>query len=117
MWLELPRHGYRNDVQIVLVDSCPGKIDLASIGSVGNNTAYAGGQFVFMNNGPDPTQWTTSTWSNIAQDLAFQVDGLVVPPPQATGVPAASTSLLIGLAGLTAMGLYQLTRSRQRTSS
>lgn len=85
-------------------------------GAVTNNTAYAGGQFVFLNNGPNPGQWTTSPWSAFSQDLAFQVDGLV--PPQATSVPAASTtSLLIGLVGLTAVGLYQLTRSRQRTSS
>ncbi len=79
------------------------------------NTAYAGGQFVFQNNTSDISQWTSSPWSTIAQDLAFQVDGLVTSP--ATGAPAASTtSLLIGLAGLTAIGLYQLARSRQRTS-
>jgi hypothetical protein len=86
-------------------------------GSVGNNTAYAGGQFVFLNNGPNPGQWTTSTWSNINQDLAFQVNGLTTAP-QATGVPAASTtSLLIGLVGLTAVGLYQLSRSRVKNAA
>jgi hypothetical protein len=80
-------------------------------GSVGNNTAYAGGQFVFLNNGPDPAKWTTTQWSSIAQDLAFRVDGLVVP------VPAASTtSLLIGFAGLIAVGSYRMARSRRRTS-
>ena len=82
-------------------------------GSVGNNTAYPGGQFVFLNNGPNPAQWTATAWSTIADDLAFQVDGLVSPVP----VPAASTtSLLIGLAGLTALALYQMNRSRQRAA-
>jgi hypothetical protein len=83
-------------------------------GSVGNNTAYAGGQFVYINNGPNPGQWTTATWSSISQDLAFQVNGLVVP---AASVPAASTtSLLIAFAGLIAVGLYLMARSRLRTS-
>ncbi|MCX6628319.1 MAG: hypothetical protein NTW28_11905 [Candidatus Solibacter sp.] len=84
-------------------------------GSVGNNTAYAGGTFVYLNNGPNPSEWTTNTWSTIAQDLAFQVDGLVLPsstPAQAA--PAASTiSLLIGFAALAAVGLFQLARQRQ----
>lgn len=83
-------------------------------GSVGNNTAYAGGQFVYMNNGPDPTQWTLTTWSIIAQDLAFAVDGLVVAAPvvsNAAGAPAASTvSLLIGFAALAGLGLFRLSR-------
>lgn len=82
-------------------------------GSVAN-TAYAGGQFVFLNNGPNPAQWTSSAWSTIASDLAFQVDGLVVAAP---AVPTTSTtSLLIGLAGLAVVGLYQMTRHRQQTS-
>lgn len=79
-------------------------------GSVGNNTAYPGGLFVFLNNGPNPAQWTTSTWSTIAQDLAFQVDGLVVPSNPAPAPAASTTSLLIGLAALTAVGLFQLSR-------
>jgi hypothetical protein len=37
-----------------------------------NNTAYSGGQFVFLNNGTDPSQWTSTAWSTIAQDLAFR---------------------------------------------
>jgi hypothetical protein len=41
-------------------------------GSVGNNTAYAGGQFVFLNNGTNTAAWTTSQWSFIAEDLAFR---------------------------------------------
>jgi hypothetical protein len=83
-------------------------------GAVTGNNAYAGGRFVFINNGPDPSRWTTSPWTRVNQDLAFQVDGLV---PPAAGAPAGSrTSLLIGLAGLIAMGPYQLNRSRRRTA-
>lgn len=48
-------------------------------GSVGNNTAYAGGQFVYMNNGTNTALWTTNAWSNIPQDLAFQVGFTAVP--------------------------------------
>lgn len=40
-------------------------------GSVGTNTAYAGGQFVFQNNGTNFNNLSTNTWSFIAQDLAF----------------------------------------------
>jgi hypothetical protein len=84
-------------------------------GAINDNTTYPGGQFVFQNNTADTSQWTSTSWSTFAEDLAFQVNGFT---PQATSVPAASTtSLLIGLAALTAMGLYQLTRSRQRNSS
>ncbi len=37
-------------------------------GPVGNNTAYAGGQFVYLNSGPNPAQRTTTAWStNIAR--------------------------------------------------
>jgi hypothetical protein len=83
-------------------------------GSVGNNTAYPTGQFYFLNNGPNPGQWTTSAWSTIAQDLAFQVDGLVLPVSNISSVPASSTtSLLIGLTALMGLGLFQMYRSRQ----
>ncbi|MBR0730661.1 autotransporter family protein [Bradyrhizobium japonicum] len=41
-------------------------------GALTNNTTYAGGQFVFFNNGTNFSQLSTGTWSNIAQDLAFQ---------------------------------------------
>ena len=50
-------------------------------GSV-TNTAYAGGEFVFINNGTNVSQWTTIRWSGIGEDLAFRLDGLApaVPP-------------------------------------
>ena len=36
-------------------------------GALTNNTGYAGGQFVYLNNGPLPAQWTTNIWSNIGR--------------------------------------------------
>ena len=83
-------------------------------GALTNNTGYAGGQFVYLNNGPLPAQWTTNVWSNIAEDLAFQVNGLVTSSVSASGAPAASTtSLLIGFAGLIGVGLFQMSRRRR----
>ncbi len=37
-------------------------------------TAYpgSGNSFVYINNGTDTTQWTTTNWSNIGMDLAFK---------------------------------------------
>jgi len=35
------------------------------------NSAYGGGNFVFINNGTNTAQWTTTNWSSIAEDLAF----------------------------------------------
>ncbi len=40
-------------------------------GSIGNNTAYAGGQFVFQNNGTNFNNLSTTSWIFINQDLAF----------------------------------------------
>jgi hypothetical protein len=63
-------------------------------GSIGNNTTYPDGQFVFINNAANPAQWTTNAWSSIAQDLAFSV----VLNGGGTGsvdVPALSGSMLV----------------------
>lgn len=43
-------------------------------GAVIPNTVYNGGQFVYLNNGADPTKWTSTAWSPIAQDLAFKAE-------------------------------------------
>lgn len=51
----------------------PGAGGACRYGSV-TNTAYSGGQFVFLNNGTDTAQWTSSSWSTIASDLAMQSD-------------------------------------------
>jgi len=86
-------------------------------GALTNDTTYPGGSFKFQNNGTVTSQWTSATWSTINEDLAFQVSGLI-PPSSISGpvqAPAASTtSLLIGLAALSAMGLFYLSRYRQR---
>ena len=81
-------------------------------GALTNNTTIPGGQFVFENNGPDPTQWTSNTWSVIAEDLAIQVIGLT--PPVVASVPADSpTSLLIGFAALIGIAMFWLARRRR----
>ncbi len=41
-------------------------------GAIITNTVYPGGQFFFLNNGADPSQWTTVSWSTISWDLAFK---------------------------------------------
>ncbi len=81
-------------------------------GSMRNNTAYAGGQFVFMNNGPDASRWITTAWSGISEDLAFRVVGLYAPPVAAvTAVPTLGEwgFLLLGLAAAGA-GAHRLRR-------
>lgn len=70
------------------------------------NTAYAGGQFVYINNGTDTTQWTGNAWSTIASDLAFTATfGTPV-------VPALDPSMLLLLAGLLAVGGFVIVRRR-----
>jgi hypothetical protein len=64
------------------------------------NTAYPGGQFVYINNTANTALWTTNAWSTIASDLAFQVTGTGGVP----GVPLPSTLLLV-LVGLIALAL------------
>jgi hypothetical protein len=76
-------------------------------GSLGN-FAYLGGQFQFLNNGPDPAPWTSTNWQTIASDLAMQVFGSGL---EASSIPASSpTSLLITIAALMGVGVFILSR-------
>jgi hypothetical protein len=83
-----------------------------------NNTAYPGGNLVLLNNGPTPSQWTTAAWTSVALDFAFQVNMGPAPgpgpaPASPAGVPAASpATLLLGFAGVIAVGLLGLSRLR-----
>ena len=81
-------------------------------GSVTNNATYPGGQFVFQNNSGNTAQWTSTTWSTIAQDLAFRVTGLV---PFST-IPAASTTSLLATILFLALGGSLMMMRRPRTS-
>jgi hypothetical protein len=66
---------------------------------------YAGGNFVFLNNGNDPAQWTTTAWNDptyyggrSGDDLAFRVS-FAAPPPPPPPVPEPSTLALLALGG------------------
>jgi hypothetical protein len=80
---------------------------VSRFGALTNNTTYPGGQFVFINNGPDPTMWTSTTWNNIAVDLAFSVG--FGGAPSVLDVPALSGRMtaLLGLA-LALLGAFAL---------
>jgi hypothetical protein len=69
------------------------------------NTTYPGGTFVFINNGPNSSEWTTATWTtNWGGDTAFSATfGISVPA-------ASTTSLWLGVAGLIALGLLASSR-------
>jgi hypothetical protein len=75
---------------------------------------YSGGQFAYLNNGPNAAEWTTRSWSvDRFSDLAFRVDGLA-GPATTVGVPAASTtSLLIGFVSLIGVALFEVFRRRR----
>jgi hypothetical protein len=80
-------------------------------GALTNNTTYPGGQFVFLNNGPDTSQWANVAWATISEDLAFTAsfDGDQV------AIPTLSEWSLIGLSSLLAMlGIARMRRRRQR---
>src|ERR1035441_1217952 len=51
-------------------------------GSLPDLAAYSAGSHVFMNNGADPSQWTTVAWGTEPFDLAFEVNMTPAPPPQ-----------------------------------
>jgi hypothetical protein len=77
------------------------------------DAAYPGGNYVYLNNGADPTRWTSVAWPSLSLDLAFQVNMTPAPPTHAAGVPAASpATLLLGFAGVIALGLLGLSRWR-----
>lgn len=75
-------------------------------GALTSDTTYTGGQFVFINNGTNTAAWTTQTWSNIAEDLAFTaVFGTPI-------VPALDQWALLLLAALVAAGAVAVGRRR-----
>jgi hypothetical protein len=79
-------------------------------GSLTNNTAYPGGQFVFINNGTNTAQWTTTNWSSISQDLAFEA---VFTPTASIPTLSGWGALLLSV-GLALAAMFYLTR-RQHT--
>jgi len=75
-------------------------------GALTNNTAYAGGQFVFQNNGANFGNLSTTAWSTIAEDLAFMATFTTAPttptfifvsPLLPTGAPVNPTGVAAGI--------------------
>lgn len=68
----------------------------ATWGSIDTSDIYAGGEFVFQNNGGNPALWTTSDWSSDWQgtnyDLAFE---MVFDENNNNDVPVAPTLPLL----------------------
>jgi hypothetical protein len=83
-------------------------------GALPDTTAYPGGVNVYLNNGADTSQWTSVAWVQFPWDAAFLVNMDPAPPPTPTaGVPAASpATLLLGFAGVIALGLLGMSRLR-----
>jgi hypothetical protein len=78
-------------------------------GALTNDNGDPGGQFKFLNNGPDPTQWTSVTWSSISEDLAFSV----AVSGNAFAVPTLSEWGMIIMACLLAGGGYWKLRRKR----
>ena len=75
---------------------------------------YAGGQFVFINNGTDTTQWTSTGWSNFSgQDLAFQA---IFGASQPVGTPTLSEWGMILLACLLGGAAFLKLKSKSQVS-
>jgi uncharacterized protein with beta-barrel porin domain len=75
-------------------------------GQVGNNTAYAGGQFVFQNNDGNFAQLSTNAWSTIAEDLAFiAAFNFLLKPFLPAGAPINPTNVAAGIDQAIAAGV------------
>lgn len=59
-----------------------------------NSNVYSGGEFVFLNNDGDPSQWTTTPWNTTVGDLSFQA--------------YFDASATVGFSGLTSLGFNSL---------
>jgi hypothetical protein len=87
--------------QYVLFASVSGQVGSGQgqFGATGDD--YAGGLFVFINNGQNQSLWTTTNWNQnhtgLGHDLAFRAnfgDGAPVIP-----APAAGLAMMLGLLG------------------
>jgi len=80
-------------------------------GSIPHSNAYAGGAFAFINNGADPSEWTSDPWSTFGNtDLAFKADfdsPAAVPEPPAQML---SATILFAMFVVTRLGRKAATR-------
>jgi hypothetical protein len=79
-----------------------------------DDTAYTGGSLFFQNNGPDPTQWTSTAWSHFNADAGFIAQFGPVAGPGS--VPTLTEWALIVFAAMVA-GLGGLLVPRRRLFS
>jgi hypothetical protein len=68
---------------------------------------YAGGHFIFLNNGENTSAWTTDGWSSQPSDLHFEATFAGV----STTVPEPSTWVML-VTGLLALGVVAMRRRR-----
>lgn len=80
------------------------------LGFLNNDTAYADGSFVYINNGANASQWTTSGWSIWSADTAFVVNFTSAAP---AAIPTLSEWAMIFMASLMAMfGIRRMRRNK-----
>ncbi len=76
-----------------------------------NQNLYAGGAFVFINNGSDPSGWTTDPWTQnflgSGADMTFSATWQQEP---GTPIPEASTWIMCVSAGILTLILYRRRR-------
>ncbi|MEO8653376.1 MAG: IPTL-CTERM sorting domain-containing protein [Ramlibacter sp.] len=81
-------------------------------GLLANNTAYPGGQMVFLNNGANVALWLTSSWALVPLDLAFTVQFGVLSA--IAPVPTLSQWMLMLLSVLMAGTVFVVMRRQIR---
>lgn len=83
------------------VSANPTSTGTGSWGQPGNTDVYSGGAFVYLDNGTNPSEWTTTPWTQnflgTGGDLAFKATFAPTPEP--------SVLALAGLAGLSLLFL------------
>lgn len=85
-------------------------------GMINNNNAYTGGTFVYINNGTEANQWTSTDWvTDWGGDLAFETTfGPAAPQPAQTPLPGTLPLIVTGLGAATFLGRRALSSRFRR---